>query len=154
MIERYRVVPSVHVTVTNSNNELLLLRRRGKGYLDGYWDFPSGHNDPGELPNFAAARELGEEALIEVEPKDLELFHIYLNATTPNLHYLGHMFRAKRVWQGSYGIGEPDKCDDIGFFAMNALPDVIPQVRDALLGRISLRGITYKYYGENAIPGA
>ncbi len=115
--------------------------------MDGRYDLPSGHMEPEELPNDAAARELEEETGLIANHEDLELFHIYVNENVPSIPYLGFMYRTTR-WQGAYIIGEPHKCDDMGFYLPDKLPNVTPQVR-AALGNLGTRHVTYSYFGEN-----
>jgi hypothetical protein len=45
--------------------------------------------------------------------------------------WLGLMFRT-RVWEGTPSIQEPDKCDHAGFFSLDHLPQLTPQVVDGI----------------------
>jgi 8-oxo-dGTP diphosphatase len=151
MSERHQVVPAVLVAVTSKANRVLLLRRAGTGYMDGRYDFPSGHMESGELPTTAAARELKEETSLEVVPEALRLCHVYVNENDPGLPYLGLVYKAMHNFcRGDFRIVEPNKCDDMGFYEIGRLPNVTPQVRDAL-GNISVEQVTHSYYGENEI---
>lgn len=60
--------------ITNSNNEILLIFRRGK------WDLPKGKIDEGETPEEAALREVTEETglfTIHIEKKLTDTWHAY-----------------------------------------------------------------------------
>lgn len=149
MKERFKVTPAVFVAVLNSSNEVLLHKRANTGYMDGRFDLPSGHMERGELPHVAAARELEEETSLKANPDDLVLFHIYLNENAPELPYFGLLFKTA-VWSGTPVIGEPEKCDEMEFHKLDALPDTTPQVK-AALGHISLSGVTYSYFRPNEI---
>jgi isopentenyl-diphosphate delta-isomerase type 1 len=60
---------SVHMFIFNSRGELYLQKRSpGKDQYPDHWDSSAaGHPDPGETPEFAAHRELGEELGIDTE---------------------------------------------------------------------------------------
>ena len=48
--------------ITNSNSEILLLKRLNKNVEDGfYWDFPGGLLEEGEVPQDSLKREVEEE---------------------------------------------------------------------------------------------
>jgi 8-oxo-dGTP pyrophosphatase MutT (NUDIX family) len=128
---KHRIIPSVSVVVYGKNQdgieEVLLHRRKGTGFLDGYYDLPSGHVEPDEMPILAAARELKEETDLNVKAEDLELFHIRTNEVdTPGSPYLYMVFRVEKgKCCGKFKINEPDKCDDMKFFKQSDLPKPI-----------------------------
>ncbi|MGH7241490.1 MAG: NUDIX domain-containing protein, partial [Candidatus Saccharimonadales bacterium] len=41
--ERFQTHVAVFVIIRNDAGEILLQKRQNTSYLDGYWDFPSGH---------------------------------------------------------------------------------------------------------------
>lgn len=45
--------------------------REGEGHPGGMWELPAGLIEPGEMPAFAAARELAEETGVRVDAADL-----------------------------------------------------------------------------------
>src|SRR3990167_8573197 len=111
MVERLKAIPVVF-TALQRDNQVLLLRRFNTGYMDGRYDFPSGHLDvPNEPLSYAAIRELKEETGIDAIAKDLELFHIYQNCNDLDNLYLGFMYRTFK-WQGEPAIQEPHKCNE------------------------------------------
>lgn len=144
MSERIRAVVPVFVFLLNEQNEVYLQKRANTGYMDGFYDTPSGKTDEGESPKVAAKRELMEEAGVQVDEKDLELFHSYLNITEEP--WLGLMFRTKR-WQGDPKICEPEKCDEAGFYSLEAIPNhVTQQVSDGLARVVTANFIEVSYY--------
>ena len=119
MTERFQTLQAVFVLLRNDKNEILLQKRAGTGYLDGYWDFPSGHVEFGESLRDTASRETKEEINIDVAPEDLELIHIEQFFVERN--YINYTFEA-RSWQREPRICEPEKCSAIGWFSTDALP--------------------------------
>ena len=132
---KHRVIPAAFTFVLNERGEVLLHRRFNTGFRDGEYDVPSGHPEPGEVHedntydgemlNVTAARETLEEVGLEAEPKDLELFHLITNeGETPGKPYLYLFFRvALTACKGEARIMEPEKCDDLGWFAVDQIPE-------------------------------
>lgn len=120
MSDRFTTRSAIFVIVRNEQGEMLLQRRAGTNYLDGYFDFPSGHVEDKESIRAAAARELVEETGVIVREEDLRLVHI--NQNFLDAPYVNFTFVAD-TWSGEPSICEPNKCDDMGFFAPNALPE-------------------------------
>ena len=119
MTERFQTLQAVFVVLRNDKNQILLQQRSGTGYLDGYWDFPSGHVEFGESLRDTASRETKEEIDIDVTPEDLDLIHIEQFFVERN--YVNYTFEAKS-WKGAPRICEPEKCNAIGWFDADALP--------------------------------
>lgn len=119
MSDIFTIRPAVLVIIRNEHGEILLQQRAGTHYMDGYYDFPSGHVEDQESVKAAAVRELAEETGLIVQEKDLRLVH--LNQNFLDTPYINFTFVADK-WQGEPSICEPDKCSDIGFFAPDNLP--------------------------------
>ncbi len=121
MSERFVTRAAVFIILRNKDGQILLQQRANTGYLDGYWDFPSGHLERGESIHEAAVRELAEEVGITISVDELRLVHIdqYLRN---DADYINFAFIADH-WSGEPKIGEPDKCSAIGWFAGDALPE-------------------------------
>lgn len=120
MAERFTTRLAVFVIIRNERGEILLQQRTNTTYLDGYWDFPSGHVEHGESLQEAAARELHEEVGLVVRPEDLRLVHI--DQYFLDKDYINFVLVADR-WQGTPAIGEPEKVGDLRFFAPDTLPE-------------------------------
>jgi 8-oxo-dGTP pyrophosphatase MutT (NUDIX family) len=88
--------------------------------MDGRYDLPSGHVEQGEALLHAAVRELQEEAGITVGESGLKLWHI--NQFSANNENYYNFFFFVDEWDGEPRIMEPEKCDDMRFFAPDALP--------------------------------
>jgi 8-oxo-dGTP diphosphatase len=149
MANRLKLLPAVF-TLLIKGNKVLLLRRFNTGWLDGYYDPPAGHLEPNETLQEGAARELMEEAGVEVDPKDLKLVHIYQNYNSLKVPYIGFVFVAKK-WHGEPKIQEYEKCDDMQFFGLDNLPGkTTPYAKEALKG-INTNEVSYSYHDENSM---
>lgn len=146
MPERMQATIPVFLYVLDGQNRVYLQRRSNTGYMDGFWEPPAGKTDDGEFPPDAACREGREEAGIYVDKHDLELFHTYANLTDGK-PWIGFKFRTRR-WQGEPAIREPDKCDAAGFYALNELPKVTPQVWGGLMRLMSAAAIEMSLYTD------
>jgi len=112
---------AVFVIVRNEKGEVLLQQRaRGAKYLNGYWDFPSGHGEYEEDIRVSAIRELKEEVGLDGKPEDLRLVHIDQYFVDDN--YINFIF-ALDTWNGTPRVCEPDKCDAVAWFATDKLPE-------------------------------
>ena len=120
MSERATFNAAVFIIIRDDANRILLHRRSNTGFMDGYYDFPSGHVDIGESFMEAAVRELTEETNLVIEQSDLLLKHV--NQNFLDTAYINVMFEVVN-WTGIPTIMEPNKCDDMQFFAIDALPE-------------------------------
>jgi len=69
----------VAAAVIRRAGEILLTKRKDRGHLAGFWEFPGGKLEYGESPEAALVRECREECAIEIAVVDiLEVtFHRY-----------------------------------------------------------------------------
>ena len=122
---------SVFVMAQRGDGCILMLRRSGTGWMDGWWSLPAGGLDKGETLSAAAARELSEEVGLVVPPTALEHVHA-IHSLTEQRDWVGHFF-VVRAFEGEPRLCEPDKHDALGWFALSDLPSpVIPYVRQSL----------------------
>ncbi|GAA2776791.1 NUDIX domain-containing protein [Streptomyces showdoensis] len=71
MTESYESVRLTADVVTVTEDGRVLLVERGRDPFKGLWALPGGHVDAGESSQEAAARELGEETGVLVDPAAL-----------------------------------------------------------------------------------
>ncbi|MGV9778134.1 NUDIX hydrolase [Streptosporangium sp. NPDC003464] len=114
---RFRVIVDVHVVFAR-DGAVLLGRRSGTGYADGLWHLPSGHLEEGESAVAAAAREAREEVGVTVEPDDLVFVHAMHRAP----ERVGLFFAAAR-WSGEPYNAGPDRCSEIAWHPLEAIPE-------------------------------
>ncbi|UZN01830.1 NUDIX domain-containing protein [Cellulomonas sp. S1-8] len=113
-------------------DEVLLQRRAGTGYMDGWWAVLAGHVDPGESVHEAAVREAAEESGVVVAPaalRPLTALHRF-ERTGPQVEQRVDVFFEVTTWTGEPVLTEPDRAAAMGWFPLRALPDeVVPHER-------------------------
>jgi len=128
--DRFTVPLSVHLIVRR-DREILLLRRCNTGYEDGSYSLVAGHLDGGEPVLAAASREACEEAGVMIDPASSRIVQV-MHRQTPRDEYID-FFVEVMSWDGVVTNCEPEKCDDLGWFPMDSLPEnMVPYVRHAL----------------------
>lgn len=116
------------------DGKILLASRCNTGYADGMYQMPSGHIEPDEYPVEAAAREAKEEVGVDIALADLEFVHVSyrINKIDSAGDYVDFFFRTTE-WKGEPYIAEPDKCDDLVWVPLDALPEnTVPTTREAI----------------------
>lgn len=130
--ERFRAIVAVHLLLLRGA-EVLLLRRANTGYEDGNYSLIAGHLDGNETASQAMVREAAEEAGISVRSADLHFVHITHRKEAAEADERIDLFFAATRWQGEPKIGEPEKCGELRWAALDALPtNLVPYVRLAL----------------------
>jgi 8-oxo-dGTP diphosphatase len=128
---RFQATVAVHLFLLRGD-EVLLLRRQNTGYEDGSYSVIAGHLDGGETATAAMAREAAEEARIGVTPADLKFVHVMHRREAGADERIDVFFTAT-TWEGEPAIGEPEKCSELRWARLDALPgNVVPYVRAAL----------------------
>ncbi len=116
--ERFRL-PATSILLLVHDGKVLLCRRHNTGWEDGKYGFMAGHIDGNESFTMALCREAKEELGITIKPEDLRFVHMQHHIS--NKEYIYTYFTATK-WQGKLSIQEPDKCDGIQWFVLDALP--------------------------------
>jgi 8-oxo-dGTP pyrophosphatase MutT (NUDIX family) len=120
--EDYRPNVGVHLVLTNSHGQVLLLQRANTGFADGDWSIPGGRLDNGEPLPAGAAREALEEIGIRIEPDHLAFSHLCHHADSDGQQRIGVFFTTSR-WTGDIVNAEPDRCSALEWFTPSDLPD-------------------------------
>jgi 8-oxo-dGTP diphosphatase len=122
------------------------------GWKDGFFSLPAGSHDGSETLAAAAARELREETSLQADEQDMRFVHLlHCSSGDSDNEWLGAFFVAER-WSGTPRLMEPDKHDDIGWYAMDRLPDnIIPYARQGLL--LGMQQVAFSAHGwPSSVP--
>ncbi|WP_342566145.1 NUDIX domain-containing protein [Paenibacillus sp. FSL R7-0345] len=126
----FRLLSVVHIMLVQ-DGQVLLLRRCNTGHMDGYYGFPGGKLDGGETLQMAAIREAREETGIRIDPDELRMLGT-MHIKTAGGERIDFFFQAKE-WSGEISNLEPQKCDDLGWYDIDKLPDnALPFITKAM----------------------
>ncbi len=108
----------VRAVVFDEQARVLLVRER----LDGLWTLPGGWADPNDSPKGVAAREVREEACVEVRPtRLLAVYDRSVQGHTPLFPFHVYKLFIHCEWvSGTPSAG--DETTDAGWFAEDAIP--------------------------------
>jgi 8-oxo-dGTP pyrophosphatase MutT (NUDIX family) len=149
--ERFVVVPASYVFLLRDGiggTQVLLQLRQNTGYMDDHWAAAAaGHVERGETAFDAAHREADEE--IAVTGLELE-FVTAMQRTQhadPIDERIDFFFTARR-WVGDPRIVEPEKCAELRWCPLDALPEpVVPHEMEVLRGLRSGTTTAYSTFG-------
>ncbi|EKE25488.1 MAG: MutT/nudix family protein [uncultured bacterium] len=114
------------VLIFNDSNEVLLMKRGTKAKNEaGWWSKPGGSVEYGEKASEMAKREIKEELNIDIEITGL-LPHTDHIIENEGQHWLAINFIGKVVG-GELKNMEPHKCEEVRWFKLNEIPEMIVQ---------------------------
>ena len=123
-----------HLLVIQNNKVLLM--KRSKGQMKGYYALIAGRVDDFEVPSIAMIREAEEEAGIKINSDDLSFLSVLYR---PKADYKGgqndiaeFVFYTNQ-WTGNITNMEPDLCDEIDFFDVDDLPNMVTETVKTVL---------------------
>jgi 8-oxo-dGTP pyrophosphatase MutT (NUDIX family) len=132
MTNKKALVYSAVYGIIRDGDKILLVRRYNTGYKDGFFTFPAGHVDQGELPHESMLREIVEEIGIRCEAGSLIPVHAMYRISDSGRTYVDYFFEISK-YGGSPENKEPHKCDKIEWFEMDNIPDnTLPHVKTVL----------------------
>ena len=112
----------VGAVILNSEGRVFLAKRgREVRNESGMWEFPGGGVEFGETLEHALAREVREEYGLEIEVQEL-LDVVNHLIPAEKQHWVSPTFLC-RVKSGAPSIREPHKCDEIGWFTLDEIPE-------------------------------
>ena len=121
--------PTAGVLVVE-DKRVLLVKRRYEPYR-GLWVMPSGYIEYKESASETAVREVEEEAGVSVELEGIHAVESCFDdprGNTVMILYRGH------ITGGNLEAG--DDAEEVGFFAINNLPDIAFDLQKRILGKL------------------
>ncbi|WP_306336867.1 trifunctional class I SAM-dependent methyltransferase/NUDIX hydrolase/VOC family protein [Streptomyces sp. KL118A] len=149
---RHTEVVDVHL-ILRRGDEVLLARRAGTGYGDGLLHLPSGHVEDGEDVRAAVIREAREELGLDLAPADLRMEAVVQHRGPGEAPRIGWFFSAEHGAGGEPVNAEPDKCAELVWHPLSALPhDMVAYCRAGLAAwRAGERFIVHWQSDEEAV---
>ena len=140
---RHKITGDVHLLLFDADGQVLFGCRHNTGFEDGSWHVPAGHLEAGESVVQALIREAKEEAGVTIASEDVEFAHIMHNSSSGGR---AAFFFAVRQWDGELENREPEKCSELAWFPLDALPDRMIGYCRVALGYIAA-GKPFSVYG-------
>jgi len=106
---------------------------------------PSGHVEAGETYTQALLREVKEEAGIELKDHSFSFVHI-MNRLSGTKYQRVDVFFKITNWDNEPFNNEPEKCDEVGWYNLNNLPNNTVEYLAYALDQIK-NNISYSEYG-------
>ncbi|WP_051819345.1 methyltransferase domain-containing protein [Streptomyces sp. NRRL S-920] len=129
---RHAEIVDVHL-ILRRRDEVLLARRANTGYADGLWNLPSGHMEDHEDVRAAMIREAREEIGLALAPGDLRAEAVVQHRGPGEAPRMGWFFTAEYGAGGEPFNAEPDKCAELAWHPLTALPhDMVAYCREGL----------------------
>lgn len=127
-------------------DQILLLRRFNTGFEDGNYSVPAGHIDGDEPVRAAAQREALEEIGVHIELKDIVFANVmHRKSNDERVDFFVHV----KTWDGEPFNAETDKCDELRWCDVDALPEnTIPYVKQAIQN--FRNGVVFEEFGWEA----
>ncbi|NQV90049.1 NUDIX domain-containing protein [Candidatus Uhrbacteria bacterium] len=119
--DRFRAVVSVYLILLNEQGQVLLLKRQNTGYKDNEFGLPAGHVDGEEELTQAMIREAREEVGLNLQSENLELGHV-MHRHCGDHECVDFFFLCQR-WEGTPTNCEVEKCSELTWFPLEALPE-------------------------------
>ena len=120
--ERYKLVTLAGLFL-RKNNKLLLQKRCNNEYCSQMYAVPGGSVEEGESVLKTIVREAEEELGIKLLEKDLVVKHV-MHLKSSHGEFI-HFFVEANLWDGEPEIMEPNKCSELKWFPLDALPENI-----------------------------
>jgi 8-oxo-dGTP pyrophosphatase MutT (NUDIX family) len=132
MKDKLKLIPASYLFL-EKDGKYLFMRRAKTGYQDGNYQVPAGHVEENESPSEAMVREAKEEIGIDLNPDDLEFVQVAYRMNQERTGFRADFFFKASIWKGEIINAEPNKCDDLQWFASDGLPEnVVPLMRSVL----------------------
>ena len=127
--------------ILKQEDQLCLLLRRNTGYYDGYYGLIAGHVEDGESAIAGMIREAYEEAGLELNASQMKVVHV-MHRQTNRLNI--DVFFDCQSWESAIKNLELEKCRELDFFSLGALPSNVVDYNEIALKHILRR----EFYSE------
>jgi 8-oxo-dGTP diphosphatase len=138
---RFQVAVSVNL-IFRKGGKYLLLRRANTGWADGYYTLPAGHLNGNEALTWAAIREAKEEVGVDLAPDQLKLVHVMHRSDKEDDQERIDFYFLVKKWQGKPRVAEPEKSDQLGWFAVTGIPERTLENVKHVLQRYQLQNLS------------
>lgn len=131
MDTQHHTVRCATYAIIIKEHKILLLLRKGTGWMDGHYGLPAGHLKKDETIKNALIREVHEEIGLKINSTDLTLYHVMHRneKTIGNFEYIDFFFKLE-YWQGKPRNNEPEKAAHIKWFDLDSLPkNMVPNIK-------------------------
>jgi 8-oxo-dGTP diphosphatase len=124
---------------------VLLLHRHNTNFGDGLYSLVGGKVDAGETARQAIKREVAEEVGLDIIESAFELAHV-LHRNGSETEFVAICFKVDIAHMDQPLNMEPDKHDDMQFFAVDQLPKNILPAHKQIIEKIA-QHINYSEHG-------
>lgn len=132
---------SANLICKHGSHVLLIKRGKNIDTWPGYWAFPGGKIEDGELFRECAFRETAEEIGIVTDTQSIQAETIVMNRTVQGTKLI--YFGMVEHFTNSPEVLEPELIDDLAWFSIAELPEpMIPHHRIGLEAILSGTGYT------------
>lgn len=138
----FKLIPASYLILIK-DEKILLIRRFNTGYEDGNYSVVAGLVDGNETFVQAVVREAKEEVGIDLNIQDLEVVHM-IHRKDSGEEWIDAFILANQ-WKYEPENMEPQKCDDLGWVEVEALPKNMVQYVKQAIENIK-KGIFYSEY--------
>ncbi|MEU9279983.1 NUDIX domain-containing protein [Streptomyces sp. NPDC048341] len=129
----YRSVIGLHLVLFQEDRVLLGLRA-GTAWCDGWWHVPAGHLEEGESFLAGMVREAREELGMALAEEDLVVAHTVHDHDSKIRESRLQIFFTATQYAGRPYVAEPDKCAELRWWPLAALPEkLVRYTRQALI---------------------
>lgn len=145
-MQRFSMIVTVGLVLVHED-KILMLRRSGTGWYDGYYALPAGCVDGNEPVKQAMIREAREEANLHLLPEWLDLGCVMHTRMMDrrSIEAIDFFFVSNR-WENEIANNEPHKHDQLQFYPLDNLPQpIVPFMAEGI--KRSLQGHTYGEFG-------
>lgn len=109
---KFTVIPAVYL-ILQKNGKYLFGKRKNTGYMDGFYQLPSGHVDGNKSLKQGLCREAKEEINLEITPQDLKFLAVAHRLTPESIERVDFYFECPDFDESQIANNEPEKCSEL-----------------------------------------